>query len=328
MARPGKNLSLFRLSFLLNSTALVMPILPFWWTESMGVSMEVYLGVLSMVSVGALVLDLPLSALADRIGAKLTYVLGLGVFSLSFLIASRGQTVEAFYLYGLSNAFAEGLISGSNNALLKSVVGEESYRDELYTLNRWYYLLTSLQFFLGVFLYLRAPRVLLLLQAVMLFGACLSVSAITVDSAQIPFRKRDRQGAHGIKLSKLADIGFVKYLVGTLALCLLFGYFNGLMQFQNRTIQLLSGQFSLGMGDPLWTVAVFLFLGNVLTSLGVGKRVEHALGGLSTAALTLAFLLGAIVASARPGLSASHPTGTRRNRDAPCREATGLPVLA
>lgn len=293
-----KNEILFRLSFYLNSTALVMPVLPFWWTESLGVSNEVYLSVLSLVSIGALLLNLPLSALADRLGAKFTYMFGLGVFSLSFIISAFGRSSIAFYAYGLSNAFAEGLISGSNNALLKDIVGEDRYREEQYRLNHRYYLLTSVQFFIGIFLYLRAPRVLMLVQAALLLFACGSVAAIRLPSSKRPYRRREQRGSsHQLQAMRGAGPGAIKFLAGMVALCILLGYFNGLMQFQNRTIQLLSGQFNLGTLDSLWTVALFLFLGNIITALGVGNKVESALGRQTALMTTLVFLLIAVGAT-------------------------------
>ena len=75
-----RNLALYRLSYVLNSTALVMPVLPFWWTEAMGVSTSLYLSVLAAVSAVSTLIDIPLSFAADRFGVKYFYLGGLIVF--------------------------------------------------------------------------------------------------------------------------------------------------------------------------------------------------------------------------------------------------------
>jgi len=298
MPPNSSNLKWFRTAYLLNSTALVMPVLPFWWTEQLGIPMNAYLGVLAIASTCALLLDFPLSVLADNIGAKYTFGAGLLLFSLSFVLVSGGNGVQSFYLYALTNAFAEGLMSGSNNALLREIVGESGYRAELYRLNRWYYLATSALFFVGVASYLINPRALFAVQALLLLA-----SSVCIFSVRTSSRRTKGMGKKGVErpsFGKLrnCDQGTLRFLAGALALCLLLGYFNGLMQFQNRTIQLMSGRFSILGGNALWTAAVFLFVGNVVTSLGVGKQIETRLRQKSTLLITTLFLLAAAGASA------------------------------
>lgn len=268
-----------------------MPILPFWWTGQLGIPMSAYLSVLAMVSTGALLLDFPLSALADRVGAKYTFGAGLLFFSSSFVIAAGGNGIQSFYLYALTNTFAEGLMSGSSNALLREIVGEGEYRSELYGLNRWYYLATSALFFVGVASYLINPRALFAAQALLLLAASVCIFCLRTSLGQTQDRRKKSTEKPSFVNVRNCDRGALRFLAGALALCLLFGYFNGLMQFQNRTIQLMSGHFSILGGNALWTAATILFVGNVVTSLGVGKTIETRLCQKSTLLITTMFLV-------------------------------------
>lgn len=292
----SRNLKLYKISYYMNCTALVMPVLPLWWTNDMGISTEAYLSTLACVSLAALILDIPMSLLADKIGNKVTLSSGLAVFTLSFVLAASGDGQSSFYAYAVSNTLAEGLLSGSSVALLRQIAGDKEYRKELFALSRQYYMFTSVLFFVGVALYLISPRLLLWLQAFMLAAACVCVLGISPDGGR-GSERTDRQKSNEIVLSDYINEGFIRYVVGVLAVCLLFGYFNGLMQFQNRTIQLLTSGLNIGALNPLWLSAAFLFLGNVLTSLGVGKRIEQSMRSMSQASITCVLLCVAAVAS-------------------------------
>lgn len=296
------NLALFRASYVLNNTALVMSVMPFWWTGAMGVPTDVYLRVLATVSLGALLLDLPLSFVADKVGPKVTLAAGTLLFACSFFIVALGRTETSFYAYGGLNTLAEGLLSGSANALLRQVAGPGRYRDELYGLNRWYYLLTSVLFFVGVGMYLWSPRMLFALQGALLVASFALVCLIGMDPLERGGEESaEKRSTRAPELSDLVDSGVtggvLRFLSGTLAICILLGFFNGVSQFQNRTIQLLSGRFPIGGIDPLWTVAAFLFFGNLLTSLGVGRRVERSFSHLSETVVTIVLTGVAAVAA-------------------------------
>lgn len=296
------NLALFRASYVLNNTALVMSVMPFWWTGTMGVPTDVYLRVLATVSLGALLLDLPLSFVADKVGPKVTLAGGTLLFACSFFIVALGRTEMSFYAYGGLNTLAEGLLSGSANALLRQVAGPSRYRDELYGLNRWYYLLTSVLFFVGVGMYLWSPRLLFALQGALLVASFVLVCLIGADRSKCGREESEEKGApRAPEFSNLIGSGalggVLRFLSGTIAICILLGFFNGVSQFQNRTIQLLSGRFSIGGIDPLWTVAAFLFFGNLLTSLGVGRRVERSFSRLRETAVTIILTGAAAVAA-------------------------------
>ena len=271
-----------------------MPVLPLWWTQGMGVSTSTYLGVLAMVSMGALVLDVPFSLLADKVGNKCTLAVGLGIFSLSFLFAATGDGAEAFYRYAFTNTLAEGLLSGSSTALLREVVGEREYRRELFSLNNRYYTYTSALFFVGVFGYLLLPRLLLVIQSIMLMLACFFVASIRLGpSAQ----KRKAHEPLRTLTGTESVPGFYRYVIGAFAICVLFGFFNGLMQFQNRTIQLLASEIVVGDINPLWISAALLFAGNILTSLGVGKTAEQSMQRFSQVTITFVLLGTALSAT-------------------------------
>lgn len=292
----SRNLKLYRYSFLLNSTALVMPVLPLWWTVELGVPTGAYLRVLAMVSMGSLVLDVPFSLLADRIGSRRTMIAGLTLFSVSFIFAAAGHGIGSFYCYAFTNVFAESLLSGSNIALLRQLVGEVGYREEFFRLNRYYYALTSVLFFAGVAIYLSQPRVLFAVQSIILFCAAVSVCCIREithchTSAMVwNYKYGDGPDQYGLKLC-------TKYFFGILALCLLMGFFSGLVQFQNRSVQILASGIHLGSINPLWASAGLLFIGNLLTSFGVGRKLEHHMRGLSQPVVAFALLVIASAAS-------------------------------
>ena len=286
--RKRRNLALYRLSYVLNSTALVMPVLPFWWTEAMGVSTSLYLSVLAAVSAVSTLIDIPLSFAADRFGVKYFYLGGLIVFSGSFVVVATASNAAAFYLYAFLNTCAEGLMAGANTALLKEICDETEARDELFAVNRMYYLATSLLFFVGVGLYLLMPRVLFWVQA-----ASLLASGVLVGFIELGHPRQTRVQTSPVALGRLGHEEFrgaLRYLAGLLALVSLLGYFSGAVQFQNRTIQLLSGSLEVEGLEPLWLTAAFLFVGNLVTAGGVGSRVARSLKALRTTGASMLLL--------------------------------------
>lgn len=302
MRRSKTDLLYFKLSYMLNNTALVMPVLPFWWTGQISVPMDEYLSVLAMATMFALMLDFPLSVAADIIGAKYAYGAGLVVFAFSFLFAATAQGEGYFLLYAFSNALASSLMAGASNALLFNIVGEELYRSELYAINRLYYVGTGLLFFAGVGIYLWDARVLMYLQSVMLAASAFFVFRMRVSASD----NVKLNMVHEVETAKISEVmrlgwgscraGLIGFAMGALALCLLTGFFNGLMQFQNRTIQLISGQFSIAGINSLWTSALFLCIGNVITSFGVGSFVEKRLSVQTGIRIASLFLCIAAVA--------------------------------
>ncbi|RSX58799.1 MFS transporter [Bifidobacterium samirii] len=302
MASADDDFRKYQVAYVCRSTALVMSVLPTWWIDHVHVSMSMYLGLMSAVTVLVMVIDLPLSYLADRMGARLSYGVGLCVFSLSFLFVALASSPVFFIAYVCSNTLAEGLMSGADGALLRSIVGHDDYRKSMYRLSTWFYLLTSVLFFAGIGLYLFDPVLLFSLQAALILvaGICVLTISVNAKGAQ---RHAGREPGAGRRVSLRQLVlnadnrsGCIRYLVGLVMICVAYGLFNGYVQFQNRTIQLLSGSFSIAGVDPLWTVAMFLFAGNLITVIGVGRSVERLLNRLAFRHVTL-ILLGILALS-------------------------------
>lgn len=279
-----------------------MSVLPTWWIEHVHVTMNMYLGLMSLVTVAVMIIDLPFSYFADRMGAKFSYGLGLCVFALSFVFVAVANSPLFFILYISSNTLTEGLMSGADSALLRSIVGSDDYRKSMYRLSKYFYLLTSVLFFIGVGLYLCNPVILFFLQAMLIFVAGVCILTVTVNTKDSWKKTSNHQaigldGIRGLLTDKEYMDGGLRYLAGIIAVCLAYGLFNGYMQFQNRTIQLLSADFSIAGLDSLWTVAIFLFVGNLVTVVGVSGRIEQMLKSRSFRSVTV-ILLGLLVCSA------------------------------
>ena len=72
-----KKIYIYTISHILRSTALSMSTLPIFWLDYAGLSIGTFLFVMSIVPLISIALDLPLSGLADKIGLKTIYILGL-----------------------------------------------------------------------------------------------------------------------------------------------------------------------------------------------------------------------------------------------------------
>lgn len=311
--RPGRRESVLRrmtdlrkysAAFYLKSTALVMPILPLWWTVDQGVPLSTYLSLMAAGNVLSMVIDLPLSFFSDHLSHAAFYASGLFVLGSAFTAQILLGGTPALLVYVVTTAVADALISGADASLLVDVVGENRYRDTYRHLNRHFYLYTATFFLAGVGLYHLDPRALMALQGLMLwFGATL-VARIRPRASGGPRGSRPGRRSSpwatcgaGIRRYALGVPG--DYIVIVLVTVMLSAFFDGLMQFQNRTIQVIAADAaSARFGGGIWTSAVLLALGNAASSAGLGRVFSRLSAGRSAVlglTLLLPFCVSALV---------------------------------
>lgn len=61
-----------------------MLILPIWWVDIQKIPLQPYLTIAALVPIMSLILDIPFSVIADKFGLKISYFIGLIIFSVSF----------------------------------------------------------------------------------------------------------------------------------------------------------------------------------------------------------------------------------------------------
>ncbi|MDR1447514.1 MAG: MFS transporter [Candidatus Ancillula sp.] len=285
-----KNLKFFELSYVLRSTVLVMPIISLWWTEHVGLSIGQYLTLASIFPLVAMSLDLPLSFLADRIGVKYCYVFGLFAFSMAFFCAVMLKNVLGYILYLAFCTVCDALISGVDSGLLKEISGEKNYRKNLVRITRKFYLFTTPLFILGVFIYNFSPELILLLQGAIIFLA--GIFAFFIKSGS---RKREDQSDATQKINSCSPKMVIKpvYIAALLVVLLSLSVYNGVVQSQNRTIQILVDSQNFGGSlSPLYILAILMGIGNIMSVLGVSKNLSGFIDGLSALKVNLMFSLG------------------------------------
>ena len=225
-------------------------------------------------NVFSMVIDLPLSFFSDRLSHAAFYASGLFVLGSAFTAQILLGGTPALLVYVVTTAVADALISGADASLLVDVVGENRYRDTYRHLNRHFYLYTAAFFLAGVGLYYLDPRALMALQGLMLWSGATLVARIRPRASGTPRGSRPgrrsspwaTRGA-GIRRYALGVPG--DYIVIALVTVMLSAFFDGLMQFQNRTIQVIAADTaSARFGGGIWTSAVLLALGNAASSVG------------------------------------------------------------
>lgn len=311
--RPGRregvlrrmtDLRKYSAAFYLKSTALVMPILPLWWTVDQGVPLGTYLSLMAAGNVFSMVIDLPLSFFSDRLSHAAFYASGLFVLGSAFTAQILLGGTPALLTYVVTTAVADALISGADASLLVDVVGENRYRDTYRHLNRHFYLYTAAFFLAGVGLYYLDPRALMALQGLMLWSGATLVARIRPRASGTPRGSRPGRRSSpwetcgaGIRRYALGVPG--DYIVIALVTVMLSAFFDGLMQFQNRTIQVIAADAaSARFGGGIWTSAVLLALGNAASSAGLGRVFSRLSAGRSAVlglTLLLPFCVSALV---------------------------------
>lgn len=288
-----KNVKLFSISYLLRSTVWVMPILPIWWVEKEGISIATYITLASIVPLVSMLFDLPFSIFADKIGLKKSYMIGLLVFALSFLFPIFFSGITAYVLYLVFCMAADGLLSGVDMGLLRDITGYEKYRTVFSDITKKFYIFTIPFFFGGVVIYNFSPELLFFIQFF-----CIVISVFVVSRIKISNIKQKNMDSTNYSSWK---IKITPTFVTITTLVLLFAtMFNGIVQFQNRTIQLLVNQV-FDSSNSLMLIATLFGLGNILSSLGVSSKLTNFMKQLTSAQTSI--LLGAIFLIATLSLS-------------------------
>jgi len=283
----------YSIAFYLRSTAWVMPVLPLWWTIDQGVPLSTYLSLMAIGNLVGMIIDIPLSFLSDRWSHSRFYGLGLLFFAAAFAIQLIAQSVPALVLYVLGISLAGAMMSGADSSLLVDLVGSDAYHDVYRRLNRRFYAYTALLFIAGAGLYQIKPGLVMAVQS-----ACLFCSAILILTIHVSGNRAD--SGHSHQPPRSSSIGGVfktvasvrrlsaKYGVAMLVTIVVTGYFDGLTQFQNRTIQVLAATIDLrGIEvSAVWVSALLLSIGNIASSLGLGNwlaRLNKGRSGLLAA---------------------------------------------
>lgn len=288
-----KNVKLFSISYLLRSTVWVMPIMPIWWVEKEGISIGTYITLASFVPLVSMLIDLPFSIFADKIGLKKSYIIGLAVFALSFLFPIFFSGILAYVLYLILGLAADGLISGVDSGLLRDITGYEKYRSVFSDITKKFYFFTIPFFFGGVVLYNFSPELLFFIQF-----SCIVISALVVSRMKLSNIKNENvnysnNSSWKIKITPI-------FVIITSFVLLFVTMFNGIVLFQNRTIQLLVNQV-FDSSNSLMLIATLFGLGNLLSTLGVSSKLTTFMKKLTSVQTSI--LLSAIFLIATLSLS-------------------------
>lgn len=277
------NLKLFSISYILRSTAWTMPILSLYWVNESSIVMGTYLVLAAIIPVLSLILDFPLSLLADKISLKKSYMIGLIFSSLAFIFPVFWEGVTGYIFYLIFGAIANGFLSGLEVAFLRDLCGQENYRTKFSQITKRFYLYTIPCLFAGVFLFNHSPKLLLLIQ-----GGCILLSVLLVSkiSYKVPTIQRKR-GTETVVESWEVKVNF-KYLTLVALILLMMTLLNGIVQFQNRTIQILIDQNIDNTNQNYYYIIAGLFaIGNILTSLGVSRGITTFLKGKKSWVISL-----------------------------------------
>lgn len=119
MGENEKTLVILSLPLLLVSLPLtVMSVLLPMYTSSLGLTPLQITGLFSVFSLGLIIVRLLIGYIADRVGRKPVFVLGLIFYTLSYLIYSNAKSILLIYLGRGLQAFATALISISTYSMI------------------------------------------------------------------------------------------------------------------------------------------------------------------------------------------------------------------
>ncbi len=269
-----------------------MPVLPIWWSQQPEVGVSLYLGGMAIQGLLSTVIDFPLSFWSDKSHPRIPYAVGLGLFALAFIAAACGG-FSGFLVYLVLIGLAGALMSGADMVLLLDIA-KDSFKAEIYELNRRFYLFTSGLFLVGVGLYLVSPILLFVVQALLLAAAGCLIATINVTSHQPAESQTD---AHNVNLTGSWRISpTLSWGLAVVAITLASGEFESVNQLINRSLQIVVADVSIPGINELWTVAGVLVVTNLLSSLGLGtraRRMSEKYGLLAT----LTFLIAGALAS-------------------------------
>ena len=275
---------IFQLSYILKSTAISMLILPIWWVDIQKIPLQPYLTIAALVPIMSLILDIPFSVIADKFGLKISYFIGLIIFSVSFLTPLLLSGIASYIVFTILSVLADSLINGVEIAIIKSISGS-NFSEYYSKLSQSFYLFTIPLFFISVIAYQFNTLLPLIIQCITIFLSAINLLRIKIIDDSIP----EVQIHEGWSLKTTP-----KYFIILCSIILIYSVFDGAVQFQNRSIQLL-------LSDNLLILSCLFACGNVISSVGLGRRVYNFINDRTTSfkisLITLIFVLSLILLS-------------------------------
>ena len=275
---------IFQLSYILRSTAISMLILPIWWVDIQKIPLQPYLTIAALVPIMSLILDIPFSVIADKFGLKISYFIGLIIFSVSFLTPLLLSGIASYIVFTILSVLADSLINGVEIAIIKSISGS-NFSEYFSKLSQSFYLFTIPLFFISVIAYQFNTLLPLIIQSITIFLSAINLLRIKIIDDSIP----EVQIHEGWSLKTTP-----KYFIILCSIILIYSVFDGAVQFQNRSIQLL-------LSDNLLILSCLFACGNVISSVGLGRRVYNFINDRTTSfkisLITLIFVLSLVLLS-------------------------------
>ena len=261
-----------------------MLILPIWWVDIQKIPLQPYLTIAALVPIMSLILDIPFSVIADKFGLKISYFIGLIIFSVSFLTPLLLSGIASYIVFTILSVLADSLINGVEIAIIKSISGS-NFSEYFSKLSQSFYLFTIPLFFISVIAYQFNTLLPLIIQSITIFLSAINLLRIKIIYDSIP----EVQIHEGWSLKTTP-----KYFIILCSIILIYSVFDGAVQFQNRSIQLL-------LSDNLLILSCLFACGNVISSVGLGRRVYNFINDRTTSfkisLITLIFVLSLILLS-------------------------------
>ena len=261
-----------------------MLILPIWWVDIQKIPLQPYLTIAALVPIMSLILDIPFSVIADKFGLKISYFIGLIIFSVSFLTPLLLSGIASYIVFTILSVLADSLINGVEIAIIKSISGS-NFSEYFSKLSQSFYLFTIPLFFISVIAYQFNTLLPLIIQSITIFLSAINLLRIKIIDDSIP----EVQIHEGWSLKTTP-----KYFIILCSIILIYSVFDGAVQFQNRSIQLL-------LSDNLLILSCLFACGNVISSVGLGRRVYNFINDRTTSfkisLITLIFVLSLILLS-------------------------------
>lgn len=259
-----------------------MLILPIWWVDIQKIPLQPYLTIAAIVPIISLILDIPFSVISDKVGLKISYFIGLIIFSISFLAPLLLSGIASYIVFTILSVLADSMINGVEIAIIKSISGS-SFSEYYSKLSQSFYLFTIPLFFISVIAYQFNTLLPLIIQCITIFLSAINVLRIKIIDDSIP----EVQIYESWSLKTTS-----KYFIVLCSIILLYSVFDGAVQFQNRSIQLL-------LSDNLFILSCLFAFGNVISSVGLGGRVYNFINNRNTpfkiTLITLLFALSLVL---------------------------------
>lgn len=256
-AKYSADKAIFQISYILRSTALSMIILPIWWVDKEHISVQVYLTVLALVPLLSISLDFPFSVFADKIGLIKSYFLGLVLFSFSFLAPVLFKGLVSYLIFTVFSILADSILAGVEYAIIKIIGGKDFY---MYysSLSKMFYLVTIPMFFASILLYQFNNYLPFIFQSLFILLAAINI--LRLRNLETSSTKEVEQKISGWEIKPTST-----YYTVVVIIIILFAVFDGIIQFQNRGVQLL-------LSNSIYVVALLFSIGNIISSLGLSRR--------------------------------------------------------